>query len=204
MAVVFMVRQGQNQEEETILREESERYHDVVQGNYTDSYHMLSYKALSSLIWGHTTLYILCYPWGNSSVRRYGKWCVRHSEYPEDILPYLLWRRGVGDRDGPGAPTPGRGPPECPRCGDDVYITACCPRMPGFPSPKNLKQSIIVRQYRQRQNTPVSESITVGYATRRKTSYVPRRLMDCAPKDVKFSKDLNALATRMNRLYCFI
>ncbi|KAG0715560.1 Beta-1,3-galactosyltransferase 5 [Chionoecetes opilio] len=118
MAVVFMVRQAKTEEEETILREESERYHDVVQGNYTDSYHMLSYKALSSLIWvtrhcshvpwtmhadddvlvdvfllkkfldtNDTRDSILCYPWGNSSVRRYGKWCVRHSEYPEDMYP---------------------------------------------------------------------------------------------------------------------
>lgn len=51
MAVVFMVGQAKNKYEEIILSEESHRYHDIVQGNYSDTYHMLSYKALSSLNW---------------------------------------------------------------------------------------------------------------------------------------------------------
>lgn len=118
MAVVFMVGLAKTKEEEIILKEESQHYHDIVQGNYTDTYHMLSHKALASLSWithhcSHVpwTLHadddvlidvfllkkflenngtrdsLICHPWENAPVRRYGKWCVRSSEYSEDIYP---------------------------------------------------------------------------------------------------------------------
>lgn len=50
-ALVFMVGLAKTKEEKKILLEESQLYHDIVQGNYIDTYHMLSYKALASLEW---------------------------------------------------------------------------------------------------------------------------------------------------------
>ena len=88
------------------------------QGNYTDTYHTLSYKGLASLNWitqhcshvpwtihadddvlldvfflktflenNGTQNSLMCHVWDNSPVRRYGKWCVRPNEFPEDIYP---------------------------------------------------------------------------------------------------------------------
>ncbi|XP_071521743.1 beta-1,3-galactosyltransferase 2-like isoform X2 [Panulirus ornatus] len=51
IAVVFMVGRAKNYREKKIVEEESRRYHDIVQGNYADHYHLLSYKALASLHW---------------------------------------------------------------------------------------------------------------------------------------------------------
>ncbi|XP_071521741.1 beta-1,3-galactosyltransferase 2-like isoform X2 [Panulirus ornatus] len=51
MTVVYMVGRAKNKKEEKIVEEESRLYHDIVQGNYTDHYHLLSYKALASLYW---------------------------------------------------------------------------------------------------------------------------------------------------------
>lgn len=51
MVVVFMVGRAKNDQEREIVRRESELYHDIVQGDYGDHYHLLTYKALSSLYW---------------------------------------------------------------------------------------------------------------------------------------------------------
>ncbi|XP_042204196.1 beta-1,3-galactosyltransferase 5-like [Homarus americanus] len=51
MGVVFMVGQAKNSYESKIIRDESRRFGDIVQGNYTDAYHLLSHKALASLQW---------------------------------------------------------------------------------------------------------------------------------------------------------
>ncbi|KAG0721931.1 Beta-1,3-galactosyltransferase 2 [Chionoecetes opilio] len=51
MVVVFMVGRAKDDTEREIVRRESELYHDIVQGDYGDYYHLLSYKGLSSLYW---------------------------------------------------------------------------------------------------------------------------------------------------------
>lgn len=51
MTVVFMVGLSKNDQERNIVRRESELYHDIVQGDYGDHYHLLTYKALSALYW---------------------------------------------------------------------------------------------------------------------------------------------------------
>ncbi|XP_042871987.1 beta-1,3-galactosyltransferase 5-like [Penaeus japonicus] len=51
LGVVFMVGRARTPEEQKIVEDESRRYHDIVQGNYTDTYELLSFKALSSLMW---------------------------------------------------------------------------------------------------------------------------------------------------------
>ncbi|XP_066979209.1 beta-1,3-galactosyltransferase 1-like [Macrobrachium rosenbergii] len=51
IGVVFAVGRSKTKEEEEIIRRESALYHDIVQGDYTDDYHLLSYKGLSSLHW---------------------------------------------------------------------------------------------------------------------------------------------------------
>lgn len=61
MVVVFMVGRAKNDQEREIVRRESELYHDIVQGDYGDHYHLLSYKALSSLYW--ITRYCSHVPW---------------------------------------------------------------------------------------------------------------------------------------------
>lgn len=51
MVVVFMVGLAKDDKEREIVQRESELYHDIVQGDYGDHYHLLTYKALSSLYW---------------------------------------------------------------------------------------------------------------------------------------------------------
>ncbi|XP_066979213.1 lactosylceramide 1,3-N-acetyl-beta-D-glucosaminyltransferase A-like isoform X2 [Macrobrachium rosenbergii] len=51
LGAVFAVGRSKTKEEEEIVRKESELYHDIVQGDYPDDYHLLSYKGLSSLYW---------------------------------------------------------------------------------------------------------------------------------------------------------
>lgn len=51
MAVVFMVGRAKNTQEKNIVRRESDLYHDIVQGDYGDHYHLLTYKSLSALYW---------------------------------------------------------------------------------------------------------------------------------------------------------
>ncbi|XP_068242929.1 beta-1,3-galactosyltransferase 5-like [Palaemon carinicauda] len=51
LGVVFAVGRSKTKEEEEIVRRESELYRDIVQGDYDDDYHLLSYKGLSSLHW---------------------------------------------------------------------------------------------------------------------------------------------------------
>ena len=51
LSVVFMVGKSKNDTEAEIVRRESEIYHDIVQGNYTDGYKLLTYKALNALFW---------------------------------------------------------------------------------------------------------------------------------------------------------
>ncbi|XP_069996150.1 beta-1,3-galactosyltransferase 1 isoform X2 [Penaeus vannamei] len=51
LGVVFMVGRARTPEEQRIVQEESRVHHDIVQGNYTDAYELLSYKALASLAW---------------------------------------------------------------------------------------------------------------------------------------------------------
>ncbi|XP_053634031.1 beta-1,3-galactosyltransferase 1-like [Cherax quadricarinatus] len=51
MAVVFMVGLAKTTEEQNIVNQESILFRDIVQGNYTDTYHLLSHKALTSLQW---------------------------------------------------------------------------------------------------------------------------------------------------------
>ncbi|XP_037779390.1 beta-1,3-galactosyltransferase 5-like [Penaeus monodon] len=51
IAAVFMVGRAKDERERQIVQEESQRYHDIVQGDYVDHYRQLSLKALSSLAW---------------------------------------------------------------------------------------------------------------------------------------------------------
>ncbi|KAK8381318.1 hypothetical protein O3P69_018422 [Scylla paramamosain] len=51
MVVVFMVGRPRNRMEQVLIQKESSFHHDIVQGDYADHYHLLSYKALSSLRW---------------------------------------------------------------------------------------------------------------------------------------------------------
>ncbi|XP_047490900.1 beta-1,3-galactosyltransferase 1-like [Penaeus chinensis] len=51
LGVVFMVGRARTPEEQRIVQEESRLHHDIVQGNYTDTYELLSLKALASLAW---------------------------------------------------------------------------------------------------------------------------------------------------------
>ncbi|XP_076042123.1 uncharacterized protein LOC143026019 [Oratosquilla oratoria] len=53
MAVVFIVGRTKSKKEEQILKEESLRYHDMVQGDFEDYYNLLTYKTLASLVWVH-------------------------------------------------------------------------------------------------------------------------------------------------------
>ncbi|XP_042211448.1 beta-1,3-galactosyltransferase 2-like [Homarus americanus] len=99
MGVVFMVGQVKNSLESKIIRDESRRFGDIVQGNYTDTYHLLSHKALASLQWvlkhcphvpwtlHATTDSFICYNWKNAIVRRDGRWCVRPEEFPDLNYP---------------------------------------------------------------------------------------------------------------------
>lgn len=144
-----------------------------LQGNYTDTYHMLSYKALSSLHWVNrhcahvpwtvhadddvlidvflmkkfldsngTRDSLFCYPWDKSSVRRYGKWCVRKDEYSEDMYPVYcaggawvmatpLTRRLLD--------AAGRVPIMWV---DDVYLTGLLSKNAGIPISGSLKKSV--------------------------------------------------------------
>ena len=51
LATVFMVGNPKDEKENNILTSESLKYHDIVQGNYTDAYKNLTYKALNALLW---------------------------------------------------------------------------------------------------------------------------------------------------------
>ncbi|XP_069184412.1 beta-1,3-galactosyltransferase 1-like isoform X2 [Procambarus clarkii] len=51
VGVVFMVGRVQNDLERQIVQRESQRYHDIVQGDYGDHYRLLTYKGLASLYW---------------------------------------------------------------------------------------------------------------------------------------------------------
>ncbi|CAL4159002.1 unnamed protein product, partial [Meganyctiphanes norvegica] len=51
MKLVFMVGNPKDENEEKILKTESGLYHDIVQGNYTEDYHLVTYKILSSMHW---------------------------------------------------------------------------------------------------------------------------------------------------------
>ncbi|XP_069184854.1 beta-1,3-galactosyltransferase 1-like [Procambarus clarkii] len=51
VGLVFMVGRVKSSWERHIVQEESQHYHDIVQGDYVDHYHHLSYKALASLYW---------------------------------------------------------------------------------------------------------------------------------------------------------
>nr|XP_045602233.1 beta-1,3-galactosyltransferase 1-like [Procambarus clarkii] len=51
VGAVFMVGRAKNEIERQIVQEESQRYHDIVQGDYGDHYRLLSYKGLASLYW---------------------------------------------------------------------------------------------------------------------------------------------------------
>ncbi|XP_076042131.1 beta-1,3-galactosyltransferase 1-like [Oratosquilla oratoria] len=53
MAVVFIVGRTKNKKEERILKKESLRYHDMVQGDFEDIYDLLTYKTLAALVWVH-------------------------------------------------------------------------------------------------------------------------------------------------------
>ncbi|XP_076042132.1 beta-1,3-galactosyltransferase 5-like [Oratosquilla oratoria] len=53
MAVVFIVGRAKNKKEERILKKESLRYHDMVQGDFEDIYDLLTYKTLAALVWVH-------------------------------------------------------------------------------------------------------------------------------------------------------
>ncbi|XP_068216336.1 beta-1,3-galactosyltransferase 1-like [Palaemon carinicauda] len=61
VGVVFMVGVAKTPGEAAIVRAESRAHHDIVQGDYIDSYHTLSYKALASLRWVST--YCSHVPW---------------------------------------------------------------------------------------------------------------------------------------------
>lgn len=173
MAVVFMVGQAKTKEEEIILREESQRYRDIVQGNYTDTYHMLSYKGLASLHWvtkhcshvpwtihadddvlidifllkkflegNGTQNGLLCYPWENSPVRRYGKWCVRQNEYEEDIYPAYC-AGGAWVVATSLTPKLLEAATRVPVLWvDDVYLTGILSKNAGIPVSSSLKNSV--------------------------------------------------------------
>ncbi|XP_071526943.1 beta-1,3-galactosyltransferase 1-like [Panulirus ornatus] len=51
VGAVFMVGRAKNDVERQIVQEESQRYHDIVQGDYGDHYRLLSYKGLSAFYW---------------------------------------------------------------------------------------------------------------------------------------------------------
>ncbi|XP_064111723.1 beta-1,3-galactosyltransferase 5-like isoform X3 [Macrobrachium nipponense] len=59
--VVFMVGSAKTPSEAAIVMEESRVHRDIVQGEYDDSYHTLSYKALASLRW--VSVYCPHVPW---------------------------------------------------------------------------------------------------------------------------------------------
>ncbi|XP_045615395.1 beta-1,3-galactosyltransferase 5 isoform X2 [Procambarus clarkii] len=61
MGVVFMVGRAKTVHEQRVITDESRRFHDIVQGNYTDTYHLLSHKALMSLQW--VSRHCLHVPW---------------------------------------------------------------------------------------------------------------------------------------------
>ncbi|XP_066977035.1 beta-1,3-galactosyltransferase 5-like [Macrobrachium rosenbergii] len=61
VGVVFMVGSAKTPREAAIVREESQAHRDIVQGEYDDSYHTLSYKALASLRW--VSIYCPRVPW---------------------------------------------------------------------------------------------------------------------------------------------
>ncbi|CAL4116025.1 unnamed protein product, partial [Meganyctiphanes norvegica] len=54
LRVVFMVGKPKNDNEENILQTESDHYHDIIQGDFTDQYHLVAYKILSSMYWVNT------------------------------------------------------------------------------------------------------------------------------------------------------
>ncbi|XP_063611798.1 beta-1,3-galactosyltransferase 5-like [Penaeus indicus] len=51
LAAVFVVGRPETEKEAMIVREESQRYHDIIQIDYKDEYRLLAYKALASLSW---------------------------------------------------------------------------------------------------------------------------------------------------------
>ncbi|ROT78671.1 hypothetical protein C7M84_002602 [Penaeus vannamei] len=51
MATVFVVGRAKTEEEAKIVREESQRYHDIIQMDHEDDYRLLTYKSLASLSW---------------------------------------------------------------------------------------------------------------------------------------------------------
>ncbi|CAL4120327.1 unnamed protein product [Meganyctiphanes norvegica] len=117
MRVVFMVGRPVDVMEEKILHTESEVYHDMIQGDYTEDYHLVTYKILSSLHWVssrcpsvpwviradddilvdpfllHKLLPrveedgINCYLWPKSHVKRTGKWAVTKQEWSYKYYP---------------------------------------------------------------------------------------------------------------------
>ncbi|XP_042230201.1 uncharacterized protein LOC121871786 [Homarus americanus] len=51
VGAVFMVGRAKNEVERMIVKEESQRYHDIIQGDYGDHYRLLTYKGLAGLYW---------------------------------------------------------------------------------------------------------------------------------------------------------
>ncbi|XP_042894379.1 beta-1,3-galactosyltransferase 5-like [Penaeus japonicus] len=116
VAAVFMVGRAKDDRERQIVREESQRYHDIVQGDYDDAYRQLSFKALSSLSWisqhCHQVPWTLhadddvfidvflmleylqeekpekffCNTMWSQAIRT-GKWAVTREEFPDDEYP---------------------------------------------------------------------------------------------------------------------
>ena len=52
--VIFMIGRSKNEEEQKVLNLESKLYHDIAQGNYTDTYDLLPYKTISGFYWAVT------------------------------------------------------------------------------------------------------------------------------------------------------
>ncbi|KAK4306740.1 hypothetical protein Pmani_021463 [Petrolisthes manimaculis] len=51
IGVVFLIGRAKSLDEQKIIHEESQRYHDIVQGDYGDHYRLLTYKGLAGLYW---------------------------------------------------------------------------------------------------------------------------------------------------------
>ncbi|CAL4136231.1 unnamed protein product, partial [Meganyctiphanes norvegica] len=111
MRVVFMVGRPKDKTEEGILYSESESYHDMIQGDYTEDYHLVTYKILSSMHWVSSRCpsvpwviradddiivdpFLLhnllpkvskegfnCHLWSNAKVQRDGKWAVTKQDW---------------------------------------------------------------------------------------------------------------------------
>ncbi|XP_047490635.1 beta-1,3-galactosyltransferase 1-like [Penaeus chinensis] len=103
LRIFFVFGAAASQEEQDIIDEESEKFHDIVQLDFVDSYKNLSYKGVSALQW--ITEHCLQAEWILKSdddmiinvfglvdyLNLYSKWLASHDEGPPKMIMCAVW-----------------------------------------------------------------------------------------------------------------